>query len=289
MGLGTSGGADQRFVCYSHAFGREQVVAPRSPSYNYSHPSFHDLVAKQPPLTEADARLVDDLARSRCQCLLSVDDSYAAIDATLHELGVAHKTYWFVSSDHGYNLGHHRLTSNKFLLYDHALRIPMLVRGPGVPSGARLPHLGTNVDLAPTWLELAGISPPSCMDGRSMLSFLLPNASAPGVRSATRGALARARGAPGSAAEAVAMAAASEPAAFRTEAFVQYYNQGPWSPVNGGDVCPICMGEGTTRHLDDASNTYIGLHVRDPQLGAWKYGEYQNVCTTKASPARASN
>ena len=55
---------------------------------NYSHPSFHDLVAKQPPLTEADARLVDDLARSRCQCLLSVDDSYAAIDATLHELGL---------------------------------------------------------------------------------------------------------------------------------------------------------------------------------------------------------
>mgnify|MGYP002830095388 CR=1 FL=1 len=41
-------------------------------------------------------------------------------------LGVAHKTYWFVSSDHGYNLGGHRLPSNKFLLYDHSLRIPMV-------------------------------------------------------------------------------------------------------------------------------------------------------------------
>ena len=111
------------------------TAAPRQPNWNYSDPSFHELIASQPPFTPTDARLIDDLARSRCQCLLSVDDSHAAIDAAVTALGVAHKTYWFVSSDHGYNLGGHRLPSNKFLLYDHSLRIPMVIRGPGVPAG----------------------------------------------------------------------------------------------------------------------------------------------------------
>ena len=37
------------------------------------------LVAKQPPITDADAVLIDDLARRRCQCLMSVDDANAAI------------------------------------------------------------------------------------------------------------------------------------------------------------------------------------------------------------------
>lgn len=51
-----------------------------------------------------------------------------------------------------------------------------------------------------------------------------------------------------------------------------------------GDQCPICglKGgvKGTTRALDDHSNTYIGLHVVDPTLGSgrYKYGEYQDVC-----------
>merc|ERR1719450_1696050 len=98
-----------------------------------------------------DATLIDDLARSRCQCLMSVDDAYAAIVAKVEELGQMHNTYFFVSSDHGYNLGGHRLPSNKFLLYDHSLKIPMVVMGPGVPQGVQLPHLGTNVDYAPTW------------------------------------------------------------------------------------------------------------------------------------------
>lgn len=90
-----------------------------------------------------------------------------------------------------------------------------------------------------------------------MLPFLLiPNASVPGVVGATRALLERA----------AATALADDPSAFRTESFHQYYNQGPWSPANGGDQCHLCSGSGTTRALDDASNTYIGLNVHDPSL-----------------------
>ena len=66
---------------------------------------FHELIASQPPLTASEASDIDALARLRCQCLMSVDDSYAQIYQTLEDLGIADNTYWVISSDHGYNLG----------------------------------------------------------------------------------------------------------------------------------------------------------------------------------------
>jgi arylsulfatase A-like enzyme len=82
-------------------------------------------------------------------------------------LGVFDNTYWIVSSDHGYNLGNHRIPSNKFLLYNHATRIPMVVHGPGIKPGKN-PVLGTNVDYAPTFMAMAGLATPPTMDGRSL-------------------------------------------------------------------------------------------------------------------------
>ena len=63
-------------------------------------------------------------------------------------------TYILVTSDHGYNLGQHMLPSNKFLLYEHSLRIPMLFMGPGIAAGSSIDFLGTQVDLAPTILSM---------------------------------------------------------------------------------------------------------------------------------------
>ena len=78
----------------------EGVGSPRIPSYNYSAPGFHELVARQPPLTHDDEILIDDLARRRCQCLMSVDDAHAGIVEATKALGVFEKTYFIISSDH---------------------------------------------------------------------------------------------------------------------------------------------------------------------------------------------
>ena len=123
------------------------VKAPRQPNYNWSTPLFHDVIAQQPPLTAIDEEHIDLLARSRCQCLLSVDDAYAGISTALDTVGKGgqRETYWFISSDHGYNLGGHRMPSNKMMLYEHSLKIPMVITGPGIPAGGTLPHLGTQV------------------------------------------------------------------------------------------------------------------------------------------------
>lgn len=81
------------------------VTAPRIPNFNWTAPGFHELIARQPPLTDSDALLIDDFARRRCQCLMSVDDAHAAIVAETKAMGVFDKTYFVITSDHGYNLG----------------------------------------------------------------------------------------------------------------------------------------------------------------------------------------
>eukprot|EP00040_Diaphanoeca_grandis_P014408 m.73070 g.73070 ORF g.73070 m.73070 type:complete len:581 (-) comp24519_c0_seq1:34-1776(-) len=278
------------------------VISPRIPNYNWTNAGFHELVSLQPPLSTDDALLIDALARRRCQALLSVDDAHAELVATIKELGLWETTYWVISSDHGYNLGHHRIPSNKFLLYDHAVRIPMVVRGPGIAGGVN-EVLGTNVDYASTWLAMAGIPNPATYDGRSLLTQLIPASAEHELPPPTRTQV-----------QADRAGLSSKP--WRTEQFHQYYNQGgpsPWFPQNctqgpgvfhncegwapgsstnptqdpGGLVFPRFPGQenltAVIRPLDDYSNTYIGLHSLDKTIGSgmYKYGEYQYLCSTE--------
>ena len=204
------------------------VGAPRTPAYNYTNDGFHELVAKQPPLSAADGILIDDLARIRCQCLMSVDDAHAGLVEAVKKAGKWNNTYWVVSSDHGYNLGSHRIPTNKFLLYDHALRIPMIVKGPGIPAGVKNAVLGSNVDYAPTWLAMAGIPTPACYDGRSILTQLIPFENEHMLPPPTRRHVAAER--------AAMKTGAVKP--WRDAQFIQYYNQGGPSPWHPGPSCP---------------------------------------------------
>ena len=65
--------------------------------------------------------------------------------------------YFLATSDHGWNLGQHRLPGGKHNVYDHAVRIPMVMRGPGIKAGTTFELPASNVDVAPTLLGLAGI------------------------------------------------------------------------------------------------------------------------------------
>ena len=74
------------------------TTSVRTPNFNHSNDGFHALIADQPPLTATDATLTDQLTRSRCQCLLSVDDAHAAILSAVQQLGGKRKTYFIFSS-----------------------------------------------------------------------------------------------------------------------------------------------------------------------------------------------
>jgi len=152
--------------------------APRTPDYNASAEQLsghHWLIAQQ-PISEHEGQQIDELFRNRWRTLLSIDDAIDAMVDTLEELGISDKTYIFITSDHGYNLGQHRLPSCKLNVYDHDLRIPMVIKGPGIKARQSFDFPASNVDVGPTILGLAGIdgyamNPP--MDGRSIVPFIV--------------------------------------------------------------------------------------------------------------------
>ena len=149
------------------------VKAPRTPNYNYSAFDHHYVVRSQPGLTPEVENEVDQLFEDRWRTLLSVDDITRALVPLLEEYGQLEDTYIIHTSDHGFQLGQFRLPSCKLQPYDHDIRVPFSVVGPGIKPGTTFDFVAGIVDLAPTLLSLAGGSPPKSMDGKSFAELLL--------------------------------------------------------------------------------------------------------------------
>lgn len=102
------------------------------------------------------------------ETLRSVDQSVGRIIRNLAATGRLANTFVFFISDNGAFFGEHRYAASKFLAYEPATNLPLLVRGPGVKKGRKSGAIVSNVDLAPTFARLAGarlLLPP---DGRSI-------------------------------------------------------------------------------------------------------------------------
>jgi arylsulfatase A-like enzyme len=96
-----------------------------------------------------------------------VDDNLGRLLNALDELGLAEDTVVVFTSDNGYFLGEHGC-GDKRALYDESLRIPMLARYPRhFRKGLAVDEMVLNVDLAPTFLDLAGVPVPAGMQGAS--------------------------------------------------------------------------------------------------------------------------
>jgi arylsulfatase A-like enzyme len=104
--------------------------------------------------------------------MLAVDDMIGDLVESLRETNELDDTYIFFTSDNGFHLGQHRLGAGKWTAYEEDIRVPLVVRGPGVPEGKTLPHTVLNNDLAPTFADLAGAMTPSFVDGRSLVTLL---------------------------------------------------------------------------------------------------------------------
>ncbi|WP_139977468.1 sulfatase-like hydrolase/transferase [Nocardioides litoris] len=117
-----------------------------------------------------------DVARQRA--LASVDEGIAATLSHLARIGELDDTYVIFTSDNGYLLGEHRYTG-KNVPYEPALKVPFLVRGPGIAAGQRRPDLVASlVDLAPTILRMTGgvEGRSGALDGADLLPVLLRQA-----------------------------------------------------------------------------------------------------------------
>lgn len=106
------------------------------------------------------------------RCLSAADESLGRLLDTLDELKLSENTVLVFTSDNGYYLGEHCL-GDKRSAYEESMRIPMLVRYPKrFPKGLVRDEMVLNTDIAPTFLELAGIPVPAHMQGRSLIPLL---------------------------------------------------------------------------------------------------------------------
>lgn len=104
-------------------------------------------------------------------CVQGVDDSVGRVLDYLEQAGLADSTIVFYSADNGWYLGDLGLYDKRFM-YEPGLRVPLLARGPGIKAGGTPAQFVANIDLAPTFLELAGLPVPDWMQGRSLVPLL---------------------------------------------------------------------------------------------------------------------
>jgi arylsulfatase A-like enzyme len=117
---------------------------------------------------------VDRMRRARARhlrSLMDVDDMVAGLVGHLDNLGQLENTLIVYTSDHGYMWGEHSMIS-KSTPFDESVRVPLLVRwdAGGIPQSVRRRDVVANIDIAPTIYDVAGITPPYAVDGRSLLS-----------------------------------------------------------------------------------------------------------------------
>jgi N-acetylglucosamine-6-sulfatase len=125
-----------------------------------------------PPISEDKAEAIEENYRQRLESLLAVDEAVASIVNTLRAAGELENTLVIFTSDNGFFHGEHRMPSEKMLVYEPSIRVPLIMRGPGVPAGAERRQLVTNADLAPTILDVADATPTKPQDGSSLLPLL---------------------------------------------------------------------------------------------------------------------
>ncbi len=151
------------------AFADEEV--PRPPSFDEE-----DVSDKPSPLDDAErityeqASNIDDYYRQRLESMLAVDEMVGSLVEGLEAAGELENTYIFFTSDNGWFQGEHRVQFGKNRPYEESARVPLFVRGPGVPNGLKIDRLALNTDFAPTFADLAGTEFPA--DGRSLAPLL---------------------------------------------------------------------------------------------------------------------
>ena len=89
----------------------------------------------------------------------------------LEASGRADNTLVILFSDHGYHLGEKGITG-KNTLWERSTRVPLILAGPGISAGARVGEPAELLDLYPTLTELAGLTPPAGLEGRSLVPQL---------------------------------------------------------------------------------------------------------------------
>lgn len=161
--------------CKRHNQLFQDVKVPRTPNFN--PPDVHQRdkggwLRYLPKMTNKFINFADYAYRSRLQAIQSIDEIVEDVVAKLDEKGLLNNTYVIYTSDNGYHVGQHRVPAGKSLFFSEDTNLPFVVRGPNVPANVTSKIPGLHLDLAPTFLDIAGLNEskwPEFFDGRSLL------------------------------------------------------------------------------------------------------------------------
>lgn len=119
-----------------------------------------------------DPRSLEEVVKDHYAGVVMTDENAGRVMHALEKQGVLDDTAIMLSSDHGFFLGEWGFY-NKMLMHEPSIRVPLALRYPRMAkAGAKCEKMVLSVDLAPTFLELAGIKQPESMQGRSLVPLL---------------------------------------------------------------------------------------------------------------------
>ncbi|HEX4348017.1 MAG TPA: sulfatase-like hydrolase/transferase, partial [Vicinamibacterales bacterium] len=110
--------------------------------------------------------------RMRAQAVQAADKMIGDLQAELVASGHDKDTYIFFASDNGYHMGERSQLPGKMTAFDTDIHVPLVVTGPGVPAGIKIDQIAQNIDLCPTFAELAQAAPPATINGHSLVQLL---------------------------------------------------------------------------------------------------------------------
>ncbi len=128
----------------------------------------------RPPFSEKEKQ---HLRAQHDGSILFADAHVGQLVKLLQYLGIYEDTIIVISADHGDLIGEdgqtidHPSSVSSYELF----HVPLILRGPGIPSGVRVPAYVQNVDIVPTLLDLLGVDSAASMQGKSLLPLLNPN------------------------------------------------------------------------------------------------------------------
>lgn len=156
--------------------------AYRTPNWNTtSNFDKHWMMRRLAPIGPKSETRIDEIYRHRLESLRTIDRRLADFVGVLEQTRQLDNTYIIYTSDNGFQLGQHRLVSDKRQLYEHDIRVPLIVRGPDVPTNSSVDQAVLNIDLAPTILDIVASASgrddqfdllQTTMDGRSFLPLI---------------------------------------------------------------------------------------------------------------------
>jgi arylsulfatase A-like enzyme len=164
----------QSAPAYLEKYPLERIKVPENyaPQYPYAEganaATVRDELLAPTPRTEYAVKVH---RREYYAIITHMDEQIGRILDALEASGQAENTYIIFTADHGLAVGHHGFIG-KQNMYEHSLRPPLIIAGPGVPRGKRIDARVYLQDIMPTTLELAGIPVPDEVEFKSLLPLL---------------------------------------------------------------------------------------------------------------------